>query len=148
MLTSQSPTAPAAPFPPYPVVLHRFGGVTCVGATLEEAVYRAVMTARNARIQREALLVQNTFNLSLVAEQVGRIVTEGQKGSSGSVRQEGLRVLTEREARDAWAANRRRGAVERSWRAWEAEVRRRAAGDGGGGFYLDDMERPTTAEVP
>ncbi|KAJ9620877.1 hypothetical protein H2203_007463 [Taxawa tesnikishii (nom. ined.)] len=68
---SSTPSIPPS-FPAHPTVLMRGHGFTCVGASIEEAVYRAVYTCTNARVQTTALLLQGGYNTGLVGEKVGR----------------------------------------------------------------------------
>ncbi|KJY02245.1 hypothetical protein TI39_contig71g00009 [Zymoseptoria brevis] len=60
-LTSSTPSP--VPFPPCPTVLMRGHGMTCVGRSIEEVVYRAIFTCVNARVQTTALLMQGGYNL-------------------------------------------------------------------------------------
>ncbi|KAK4613060.1 Decarboxylase tropJ, partial [Fulvia fulva] len=106
---------PPVDFPAHPTVLMRGHGFTCVAASIEEAVYRAIFTCTNARVQTTALLMQGGYNQGLIAERFGR----GEEG--GQAKQEGIRFLSEREARDAWTANERH--AERPWGLWCEEVR-------------------------
>lgn len=68
-VTSQPATVPD--FPTSPTVLMRGHGFTCVGSSIEEAVYRAVFTCSNARVQTTALLMQGSYNVSLVGARFG-----------------------------------------------------------------------------
>lgn len=112
-VTSTPPQPPA--FPSCPVVLMRGHGFTCVGSSMQEAVYRAIFTCANARIQTTALLMQGQYNLGFVAERFGA----GEK-ETGPAKQEGIKYLGERECKDAWTAN--QGHVERPWGLWCREV--------------------------
>ncbi|QIX00862.1 hypothetical protein AMS68_006379 [Peltaster fructicola] len=69
LVTSSTPEPVA--FPPNPTVLMRGHGFTCVGKTIEEAVFRAVYTCTNARVQTTSLLLQGTFNIGMVGERMG-----------------------------------------------------------------------------
>ena len=102
-------------FPQHPTVLMRGHGFTCVATTIEEVVYRAIFTCTNARIQTTALLLQSGYNQGLMAER------SGAKEDAGPAKQEGVKFLSEREARDAWTAN--QGHAERPWGLWCEEVR-------------------------
>lgn len=101
--------------PPNPTVLMRGHGFTCVGETIEEAVYRAVYTCTNARVQTQALLMQGSYNIGLVGERFG-----GGEKETGPAKHEDIRYLSEQEAKDAWTAN--QGHAERPWKLWCAEV--------------------------
>lgn len=106
-------------FPSCPTVLMRGHGFTCVGTGIEEAVYRAVYTCTNARVQTTALLMQGTFNLGLVAE--GLAAKKGEEGEAKGLKVEEIKYLSEREGGDAWKAN--SANTERPWRLWCEEVK-------------------------
>lgn len=108
-------------FPPHAVVLMRGHGFTAVARSVEEAVYRSVYTVANARIQRDALVLQNAYNTHVVADRVGKVGKEGYEGGSGQELGE-IKYLSEREAKDAWEAN--SGQIMRPWKLWEREVRK------------------------
>lgn len=112
-VTSQPQVPPD--IPPSPTVLMRGHGFTCIGTTIEEAVYRAVFTCVNAKVQTQALLMQGTYNLSLIGERFGAGERE-----HGPAKHEDIKYLSDREAKDAWTAN--QGHVERPWKLWCAEV--------------------------
>ncbi|EME40355.1 class II aldolase like protein [Dothistroma septosporum NZE10] len=116
-ITSSQP-APVD-FPQHPTVLMRGHGFTCVASTIEECVYRAIFTCTNARVQTTALLMQGGYNQGLIAERFG--LKEEQPGQAGVAKQEGLKFLSEREAKDAWTAMQRH--AERPWKLWCEEVR-------------------------
>lgn len=112
-LTSSTP-APVD-FPSNPTVLMRGHGFTCVGASIEDAVNRAVYTCTNARVQTTTLLMQGTFNLGLMAERFGA----GEK-ETGPAKYEDIKYLSDREAKDSASAL---GATSvRQWKLWCAEV--------------------------
>jgi len=113
-VTSAAPQPPA--FPSSPVVLMRGHGFTCVGASVEEAVFRAIFTCSNARIQTTALLLQGQYNMGFVAERFGA----GEK-ETGPAKQEGIKFLADRESKDAWTAL--QGHIERPWGLWCEEVK-------------------------
>lgn len=113
LVTSQQPQTQDVPSSP--VVLMRGHGFTCIGETIEEAVYRAIFTCTNARVQTTALLMQGSYNVGLVAERFGA----GEK-ETRPAKQEGIKHLSDREAKDAWAANAK--VAERPWQLWCAEV--------------------------
>jgi ribulose-5-phosphate 4-epimerase/fuculose-1-phosphate aldolase len=93
-------------------------GMTCVGASIEEAVHRAVYTCANARLQTQALLMQGTFNAGLVA----RHSAAGKDGAASEpARQVDLKYLSPRECQDSWAALGKH--TQRPWEMWCAEVR-------------------------
>ena len=112
-VTSASPQP--VDFPSYPTVLMRGHGFTCIGTTIEQAVYRAVYTCTNARVQTTSLLMQGTYNLSHIAERFS-----GGEDKTSPAKQEDIKYLSDREARDTWTAN--QGHAERPWKLWCAEV--------------------------
>lgn len=116
-ITAAASSPPAAPaFPPCPVVLMRGHGFTNVGATIEDAVFRAIFTCKNAQIQTTSLLMQSTFNLGAIARQFG-----AKQESTEQAPQEGIKFLSEREVGDSWTQM--QGTVERPWGLWCEEVR-------------------------
>ena len=110
-----SATPQEVDFPSCPTVLMRGHGFTCVGASIEDAVYRSIYTSTNARVQTTALLMQGTFNLGKVAERFGAGENE-----TGPAKQDDIKYLSDRECKDAWTAN--QGHSERPWKLWCAEV--------------------------
>jgi hypothetical protein len=112
-ITSSQPQPTA--FPSSPVVLMRGHGFTCVGQSIEEAVYRAIFTCSNARIQTTAMLMQGSYNVGLVGERFGA----GEK-ETGPAKREDVKFLSERECKDAWAVNQKH--VERPWGLWSREI--------------------------
>lgn len=84
--------------PKHNVALVRGQGAICWATSLEEAVYRAIHTERNCRIQRKAMTLRENTDLSIT-------------------------YLDEREARDC-AILATEHLVKRSWEAWLAEVER------------------------
>ncbi|KAK5126295.1 hypothetical protein LTR85_010531 [Meristemomyces frigidus] len=128
-VTSQSSQAPD--FPPNPTVLMRGHGFTCIGATIEEAVYRAIFTCTNARVQTTAMLMQGSYNVGLVGERFG-----GGEKETGPAKHEDIKYLSERECKDAWTAN--QGHAERPWKLWCAEVKN-------SGLYQNELGPPPGA---
>lgn len=110
-----SATTQPVDWPQYPTVLMRGHGFTCIGETIEQAVYRAIFTCTNARVQTTALLMQGTHNVQLVGERFGAAADDHSKA-----RYEDIKYLSDREAKDAWTAN--QGHAERPWKLWCAEV--------------------------
>lgn len=113
-ITSSSPDP--VRYPPVATVLMRGHGFTCIGNFIEEAVFRAIYTCANARVQRQALLMQGTHNISLVAQRFG-----AKEGDTSAARQEGITYLSDRESKDTWTAIGEHSA--RPWRLWCEEVR-------------------------
>jgi hypothetical protein len=112
-ITSSQPQPTA--FPSSPVVLMRGHGFSCVGQKIEEAVYRAIYTCSNARIQTTALLMQGGYNIGLMGERFGA----GEK-ETGPAKREEIKFLNEREVKDA--STKLLKTVERPWGLWCAEV--------------------------
>lgn len=112
-ITSSQPQPTA--FPSSPVVLMRGHGFSCVGQRIEEAVYRAIYTCSNARIQTTALLMQGGYNIGLMGERFGA----GEK-ETGPAKREEIKFLSEREVKDASA--RLQKTSDRPWALWSAEV--------------------------
>lgn len=112
-ITSSQPQPTA--FPSSPVVLMRGHGFSCVGQSIEEAVYRAIYTCSNARVQTTALLMQGGYNIGLVGERFGA----GEK-ETGPAKREEIKFLSEREVKDT--STRLQKTVGRPWGLWCAEV--------------------------
>jgi ribulose-5-phosphate 4-epimerase/fuculose-1-phosphate aldolase len=128
-ITSSTPQP--VDYPQYPTVLMRGHGFTCIGESIEQAVYRAIYTCTNARVQTTALLMQGTHNLQLVGERFG--AAEGERGPA---KHEDIKYLSDREAKDAWTAN--QGHAERPWKLWCAEVANSS-------LYTNDLGLPPGA---
>lgn len=88
-------------------------GFSCIGSTIQEAVYRAIFLCSNAKIQTTALMLQNAHNVMGMG---------GKKGVEDvfPVLMEDVRYLSEKEVKDAWEMNRRN--AERPWKLWCKEV--------------------------
>lgn len=114
------PAEHAPPWPSHPVVLMRGHGFTAVGGTIEEAVYRAVYTVTNAKVQLQACLLQGGYNVGLVGEQMQGIKIDGGKGRAPDTKAEGVKYLSERECKEAWEANKTQ--ASRPWGLWVREV--------------------------
>lgn len=112
-ITSQPPQPTATPSST--VVLMRGHGFTCVGSRIEEAVFRAVFTQSNAKIQTTALLMQGGYNVGLLGERFGA----GEK-ETGPAKKEDVKYLSDREVKDSWAAIQQ--TVDRPWGLWTAQV--------------------------
>lgn len=125
-ITSTTSSPPA--IPPNQTLLMRGHGFTCIGTTIQEAVYRAIFVCTNARVQTTALLMQGSFNMSLMADGLsGKAKEDGAR----DVKLEGVKYLSEREGKDSWKANMEH--VGRPWGLWCAEVR-------GKGVYFNALE--------
>lgn len=125
-----STPAQPTPFPSSPVVLMRGHGFSCVGQSIEEAVFRAIFTCSNARIQTTALMLQSGYNIGLIGERFGA----GEK-ETGPAKREEVKFLSDRECKDAWTANQKH--LERPWGLWSAEVADSALYRN---VYLEDAE--------
>lgn len=90
-------------------------GFTCVGKTIEEAVFRAVYTCTNARVQTTSLLMQGTFNIGMIGERFGHSDKE-----PGPAKTEDIKYLNDRESKDSWTAIEK--SADRPWKLWCAEV--------------------------
>ncbi|KAM0717467.1 hypothetical protein Q7P37_007319 [Cladosporium fusiforme] len=112
-ITSSTPQPVA--FPNSTVVLMRGHGFTCVGSRIEEAVFRAVFTQSNAKIQTTALLMQGGYNIGLLGERFGA----GEK-ETGPAKREDVKYLSDREVKDSWTAINQ--TVDRPWGLWTAQV--------------------------
>lgn len=113
LVSSQSSVAPE--FPSSPTVLMRGHGFTCVGTTTQEAVYRAIFTTVNARVQTTAMMMQGSYNIGLVGERFG-----GGDKETGPAKHEDIKYLNDRECKDSWTAN--QANAERPWGLWSKEV--------------------------
>ena len=121
---SSAPDAPPT-FPRHSTALMRGHGFTCVGTTIEEAVYRSIFLCSNARIQTASLLLQNTFNTrKLTAKGVEDVFP---------IVMEDIKSLSERECKDAWETL--QGNAKRSWKLWCAEVEN-------SGLYKNTLGQP------
>ncbi|KAK0937110.1 hypothetical protein LTR29_011319 [Friedmanniomyces endolithicus] len=115
-IVSSTISAASTPdFPPNPTVLMRGHGFTCIGATVQEAVNRAIYTCTNARVQTTAMLMQGSYNVGLVGERFG-----GGEKETGPAKHEDIKYLSERECKDSWTAI--SSTAERPWKLWCAEV--------------------------
>ncbi|KAI0475336.1 class II aldolase and Adducin N-terminal domain-containing protein [Xylariaceae sp. FL0804] len=121
------------------VVLMRKHGFTTWGQDVRSAVFRAVYTVENARLQTSALLLRNAFG-SLYGEDgnrgagvragTGTGTQPWTRGGNNAALRGALEPLTERQAADAEASN--DGTIDRPWDLWVAEVE-------ANGLYTNDM---------
>ncbi|KAF4549785.1 Decarboxylase tropJ-like protein [Elsinoe fawcettii] len=107
-------------YPSNSVVLMRGHGFTCVGTGVEEAVYRAIYTVVNARVQRDAVLLQGAYNTGIAAERIGKVGEKGYQEKDGG-KVEGVKYLSEKESKEAWESN--KGQIMRPWGLWVEEVK-------------------------
>ncbi|OQN98905.1 hypothetical protein B0A48_15251 [Cryoendolithus antarcticus] len=110
-----SSATPATPYPSSSVILMRGHGFTAVGKGIDDAVFKAVYTCVNAKIQAQAALMQGSFNLGFVGERFGAGEAE-----RGPAKREEVKYLNDREGKEAWASL--EGSVERAWGGWCREV--------------------------
>ncbi|KAG8625545.1 hypothetical protein KVT40_007296 [Elsinoe batatas] len=109
-------------YPGNSVVLMRGHGFTAVGGSVEEVVYRSIYTVVNARVQRDAVLLQGAWNTGVVGERVTKVGEKGyQGGEKDGTRLEGVRFLSDKETKEAWESN--KGQVMRPYGLWVQEVR-------------------------
>lgn len=100
------------------VVLMRKHGFTTWGTEVKSAVFRAVFTATNARVQTDSILLRNAFNgiagsgMNLDGWQNG--------GDQNMLFKNDLEPLTAEQAAAAQASN--DGTIDRPWGLWLAEV--------------------------
>jgi Class II Aldolase and Adducin N-terminal domain len=112
-------TADPSTTPEHNVVLMRGHGFTTCADSLEAAVFQAIYTVEAAKVQSQAILMQNAFFGSVVEGKVD--VEAGGKIKSAKVKGEGeIKYLSDRETADAWAFNKE--SVMRPWQLWCREV--------------------------
>lgn len=111
---TSSESEPVA-YPPTPTVLMRGHGFTCVGTSIQEAVYRAMFICSNARVQTTALLMQSSVNVG----HLGQRFAAGEK-EHGPAKYEPIKPLSDRECKDAGTAL--LANTHRPWELWCAEV--------------------------
>ncbi|KAF2239825.1 hypothetical protein EV356DRAFT_511143 [Viridothelium virens] len=106
--------------PDYAVILMREHGFTVAARGIEEAVYMAIYTAINARVQREALQMSESYFGGTIE---GSIPEKGGsiKGGKTKVTEE-VQTLNAKEARDAWETGRENGWLDRGWLEWKRAV--------------------------
>lgn len=108
--------------PDYPVMLMRGHGFTVAARGIEEAVYMAIHTVLNARVQREALQMSGVYFGSAVE---GSVPEKGGSIKGGKVKPtEEVQYLSAKEAADAWETGRENGWLERGWLEWKKVVER------------------------
>lgn len=101
--------------PEMPLVLMRQHGFTTWGRGIKEAVYRAVYTTKNAKLQTTSTLLRSAWE-----NDPANATPQWDEG--GPTRPAyPLQPLTKQQAHDAEAANMR--AVERPWGLWVQEVK-------------------------
>lgn len=111
-ITSSTPDAVAQP--EHSTILMRGHGFSCAGASIEEAVFRAIFTCQNARMQSAALQLQATHNLGSLAD---RLMAKDQSIKYDSP---GISYLTDQECKDTWGIMQQ--TLARPWKLWCAEV--------------------------
>ena len=99
-------------------------GFTCVGKSIEEAVYRAIYTCTNAKVQTTSLLLQAGYNTGLLGDKMGKLggADGGTAGAAKKPELESVKFLSDREAKDAWEANEPQSS--RPWGLWCRQVER------------------------
>lgn len=109
---------PATSTPDRTVVLMRKHGFTTWGPDIETAVFRAVFTATNARVQTDSVLLRTAF--SGMASQGMSLDAWGGTGSGGAVFNNDFEPLTADQAAATEESN--DGTIDRPWGLWLAEV--------------------------
>ena len=108
--------------PDYAVMLMRGHGFTVAARGIEEAVYMAIHTVLNARVQRESLQMSGVYFGSTVE---GSVPEKGGSIKSGKAKPaEEVQYLSVKEATDAWETARESGWLERGWLEWRKVVER------------------------
>ncbi|KAI9736328.1 MAG: hypothetical protein M1834_001214 [Cirrosporium novae-zelandiae] len=93
------------PSPDYTVVLQRGHGFTTLGTSLEEAVYRAIYTQRDAEVQSTALTIHAAAY-----------------GSGENFMDNGIKYLSAQEAADSMLMDDNSMILEIAWEVWQKEV--------------------------
>ncbi len=93
------------------VVLMRRHGFTTLGADIRTAVFRAVFTTTNARVQTSSFLLSNAF---------AGVRMQGTESATWMEAINALEPLTAEQAAAAESSN--DGTIDRPWGLWEAEV--------------------------
>ncbi|TID16172.1 Acyl-CoA dehydrogenase family member 11 [Venturia nashicola] len=105
--------------PEHNVVLMRGHGFTTLADSLEAVTFQAIYTVEAAKVQSQAILMQNAYFGSVVEGKVD--VEAGGKIKSAKVKGEGeIKYLSDRETADAWVFNKE--TVMRPWQLWCREV--------------------------
>lgn len=115
---ASDPSNATSSVPDRRVVLMRKHGFTTWGDSIERAVFRAVFTAVNARVQTNSVLLRNAF-----AGQLGQGIPEGSWSGAGNgedVFNNALEPLTAEQAAATEMSN--DGTIARPWGLWTAEV--------------------------
>ena len=108
--------------PDYPVMLMRGHGFTVAARGIEEAVYMAMYTTINARVQREALQMSQSYFGSTIE---GSVPEKGGSIKGGKAKTlEEVQYLSAKEARDAWDTGRESGWSQRAWKAWDKAIQK------------------------
>lgn len=108
--------------PDHAVMLMRGHGFTVAARGIEEAVYMAVYSVINARVQKEALQMNESYFGGVVE---GSVPEKGGSIKGGKIKNlEAIQYLSAKEARDAWETERQNGRLARTWREWERMVER------------------------
>ncbi|KAI9693294.1 MAG: hypothetical protein M1822_005290 [Bathelium mastoideum] len=103
--------------PDYAVMLMRGHGFTVAARGIEEAVHMAIYSALNARIQKEALQMNESYFGCTIS---GSIPEKGGSIKGGKAKAaEEIQFLGAKEAWDAWETERDDGRLERAWKEWE-----------------------------
>ncbi|KAE8442979.1 hypothetical protein EG329_002517 [Mollisiaceae sp. DMI_Dod_QoI] len=111
---------PGSLIPDHVVVLMRGHGMTVIGTSLEEAVYKAIYTQDAAKAQTTALLTTAAFSGGRID---GKVDVEGGGTIKGGKMKMGgeVQFLSKEECVETWRMNKK--SVSRLWKGWEWEVR-------------------------
>jgi len=109
---------PATSTPDRRVVLMRKHGFTTWGPDIETAVFRAVFTATNARVQTDSALLRNAF--AGIAGQGQNMDAWGNAQNASALFNNNFEPLTAEQAAAAEESN--DGTIDRPWGLWVAEV--------------------------
>ena len=108
--------------PDHAVMLMRSHGFTVAASSIEEAVYMAVYSVINARVQKEALQMNESYFGGTVE---GSVPEKGGSLKGGKFKNlEAIQYLSAKEARDAWETEKQSGRLARAWMEWERIVER------------------------
>lgn len=112
-------STPGALNPDHALVLMRGHGMTVIGSSLEEAVYKAIYTQDAAKAQAMALLTSAALSEGKVE---GKVDVEGGGAiKAGKVKMSGeVQFLSKEECVESWKMHQK--SVPKQWKGWEWEV--------------------------
>lgn len=126
--------------PDFAVMLLRGNGAVIVATSIEEAVYRAILTVENAMMQKDAMLMHAALTSSTDFSLVSKGGGSGQHGEGRGEKMEVVNVGA-REWDGGLAADEMRDAIRtgngevvgKAWKGWVREIRR-------SGAYVNEMD--------